>query len=402
MNERQGRPADAGRAVGRRAGTRRPEAATPAAAAFAPRAATMRDVAGRAGVSVSTVSRVVNANGYVKTGTRVLVEKAITELGFVPSGAARGLVARRTGLLGLCLPDMGPAEARYEPWPLRTPVELVEDAGHPPGGAFWGSRYFGEILRGAEYAAWEAGHALAVAVARPPQAEARVRDLAGRVDGLAVVAGSLPDSLLEHVAHRVPVVLVAGRRPADGYDHVGVDNSEGIRVLVEHLVGAHGLRDIRFVAGRPGTRDDIDRFQGFCSASRALGLPVPAEPFLRGDFTRDAGRRLAERVVAGHRSGRAALPDALVCTNDETALGFLDVLGAEGVRVPGDIAVTGFDGIDGARTSSPRLTTVEQPVADLGRLAVGVLRACLADPRLPRQDLVVPSRALVRESCGTH
>ncbi|MFE5245609.1 MULTISPECIES: LacI family DNA-binding transcriptional regulator [unclassified Streptomyces] len=362
----------------------------------------MRDVAGRAGVSVSTVSRVVNAHGYVKAGTRALVEKAITELGFVPSGAARGLVARRTGLLGLCLPDMGPAGVQQALGPLRTPVELVEDSGPGPGGATWGSLYFGEVLRGAEYAAWEADYALAVAVARPPQAEARVRDLAGRVDGLVVVAGTLPDALLEHVAHRVPVVLVAGPRPAGGYDHVGVDNGEGIRVLVEHLVGVHGLRDLRFAAGRPGTRDDIDRFRGFCSASRALGLPVPAEPVLRGDFTRDSGRRLAEQVVADHRSGRARLPEALVCTNDETALGFLDVLSAEGVRVPDDVAVTGFDGIDAARTCSPRLTTVEQPVADLGRLAVGVLEACLADPRLPRQDLVVPSRVLLRESCGTH
>ncbi len=362
----------------------------------------MRDVAGRAGVSVSTVSRVVNANGYVRTSTRLLVEEAITELGFVPSGAARGLVARRTGLLGLCLPDMGPAGVGHAPWPAGPPVELVEDSGPAPGGASWGSMYFGEILRGAEYAAWEADHALAVAVARPPHEEARVRDLAGRVDGLVVVAGTLSDALLEHVAHRVPVVLVAGPRPAGGYDHVGVDNGEGIRFLVEHLVGAHGLRDMRFVAGRPGTRDDIDRFRGFRSASKALGLPVPAEPALRGDFTRDAARLLAGQVVADHRGGRARLPEAFVCTNDETALGFLDVLSAEGVRVPDDVAVTGFDGIDGARTCSPRLTTVEQPVADLGRFAVGVLRECLADPRLPRQDLIVPSRVLLRESCGRH
>ncbi|MFB8028678.1 MULTISPECIES: LacI family DNA-binding transcriptional regulator [unclassified Streptomyces] len=362
----------------------------------------MKDVARRSGVSVSTVSRVVNASGYVKARTRLLVEKAVAELGFVPSGAARGLVARRTGLLGLCLPDTGPADPPRKPVPRRSHVELVADFGPSPGGTARGSQYFGEILRGAEYAAWEAEYALAVTVARPPQAEARIRDLAGKVDGLVVVAGTLPDALLEHVAHRVPVVLVAGRRASGGYDHVGVDNGEGIRALVEHLVGAHHLRNLQFVAGPPGTPDDIDRFRGFHAAAHRLGLSVPAEPVLRGDFTREGARRLAEEVVAGHRNGRRRLPDALVCTNDATALGFLDVLSAEGVSVPGEVAVTGFDGIDGARTCSPRLTTVEQPVADLGRLAVGVLQACLANPRLPRQDLVVPSRALLRESCGTH
>ncbi|MFD8685942.1 LacI family DNA-binding transcriptional regulator [Streptomyces sp. NPDC059651] len=362
----------------------------------------MKDVAQRSGVSVSTVSRVVNATGYVKAHTRLLVEKAITELGFVPSGAARGLVARRSGLLGLCLPDVGPAGPPRKPVPRRSQVELVADFGHAPGGTVRGSQYFGEILRGAEYAAWEADYTLAVTVARPPQAEARIRDLAGQVDGLVMVAGTLPDTLLEHVAHRVPVVLVAGRRTSGGYDHVGVDNDEGIRTLVEHLVSAHRLRDVRFVAGPPGTPDDIDRFRGFRAAARLLGLSVPMEPVLRGDFTRAGARRLAEKVVADHRSGRGHLPEALVCTNDETALGFLDVLSAEGVSVPGEVAVTGFDGSDGARTCSPRLTTVEQPVADLGRLAVSVLQACLANPRLPRQDLVVPSRVLLRESCGVH
>ncbi|MDT0346934.1 LacI family DNA-binding transcriptional regulator [Streptomyces litchfieldiae] len=366
------------------------------------RAATIRDVAKRAGVSVSTVSRVVSGTGYVNADTRRLVEKAIAELGYVPSASARGLVARRTGTLGLCLPDAGPAAHLREPARTGSGVELITDDGTAPGGPAWGSLYFGEVVRGAEFAAWQAGLSVIVAVARPPEAEARARDLAGRVDGLIVVAGTLPDDVVEHVAHRVPVVLVAGPRPAGGYDHVGVDNARGVQVLVEHLVRAHGIRDVRYVAGRAGTPDDIGRFRGFRAAMRALGLPVPAEPALRGDFSRATGRRLARGLLAEHRGGRSPMPGALVCANDETALGFLDVLTAEGFDVPGDVALTGFDGIDGGRTSSPRLTTVEQPMTGLGRLAVDVLRACLADPRLPRQDLLVPVRVLLRESCGTH
>ncbi|GAB2870486.1 LacI family DNA-binding transcriptional regulator [Streptomyces mayteni] len=373
-----------------------------AGAASLVRVATMRDVARRAGVSVSTVSRVVSGTGYVAVATRQLVERAIEELGYVPSGAARGLVARRTGMLGLCLPDVGPAADVRVPVRTGSGVEVVTDDATAPGGSSWGSLYFGEVVRGAEYAAWLAGYALTVVVARPPQAEARVRDLAGRVDGLIVVAGTLPDELLEHVAHRLPVVLLAGPRPAGGYDHVGVENARGVQALVEHLVRTHGIHDVRYVAGRANALDDIDRFRGFRVAMKAVGLPAPQEPALRGDFSRATGRRLARRLVANHRSGRVPLPGALVCANDETALGFLDVFDAEGIDVPGDVVLTGFDGIEGGRTSSPRLTTVEQPMTDLGRLAVDILRACLADPRLPRQDLHVPVRVLLRESCGTH
>ncbi|UED87579.1 LacI family DNA-binding transcriptional regulator [Streptomyces profundus] len=362
----------------------------------------MRDVSRRAGVSVSTVSRVVSGTGYVARDTRLLVERAIEDLGYVPSGPARELVARRTGMLGLCLPDVGPAADLRVAVRTGSGVEVVTDDAHVPGGPSWGSLYFGEVVRGAEFAAWQAGYALTVVVARPPQAAARTRDLAGRVDGLIVVAETLSDRLIEHVAHRLPVVLLAGPRPAGGYDHVGVENARGVQVLVEHLVRTHGIHDVRYVAGRVNTSDDVDRFRGFRAALRAVGLPAPQEPALRGDFTRAKGRSLARRLVADRRKGGVPLPGALVCANDETALGFLDVFNAEGVDVPGEVVVTGFDGIDGARTSSPRLTTVEQPMADLGRLAVDVLRACLADPTLPRQDLRVPVRVLLRESCGEH
>jgi LacI family transcriptional regulator len=217
-----------------------------------------------------------------------------------------------------------------------------------------------------------------------------------------VVAETLSQDLIRHLAHRVPVVLLSGRRPDGGYDRVGVDNAAGVRALVEHLVRDHGIRELCYVAARAGAADDAERFLGFRLALAAAGISAPASPALRGDFTRDTARQLARDLAERHRAGGPAFPRALVCANDETALGFMDVLAAEGYDVPGGVAVTGFDGIDGARTSSPRLTTVEQPMTDLGQLAVDVLRARINDPGLPRQSLVVPVRVLLRESCGTH
>lgn len=361
----------------------------------------MRDVARVAGVSVTTVSRVINGVGYVGADTRRAVQEAIESLGFVPSASARGLAARQTGMVGLCLPDAGPASASHRAAHIGGRVEIVADPAEPSA-LSWASLLFGEVIRGAELAAWRAGLALTVAVARPPEVAARARELAGRVDGLIVVAETLSDELIRHVAHRVPVVLLSGRRPAGGYDRVGVDNVAGVRALVDHLVRDHGIRDLQYVAAQEGAADDAERFHGFRLALATAGIAAPEHPILRGDFSRQTARRLARALADRRRTGGPALPGALVCANDETALGFMDVLTTQGYDVPGDVAVTGFDGIDGARTSYPRLTTVEQPMADLGRLAVDVVQARITRPGLPRQNLIVPVRVLLRESCGVH
>jgi len=362
---------------------------------------TVNDVARRSGFSKTTVSRVVNRNGFVSSAAREAILAAIDELGYVPSASARGLATRQTGMIGICLPDdcfgsSGPiSPAPDDDVTLRLEPE-------PDGPVGWGGVYSNEVMRGAEYAAWEAGLAITVTMSREPDLEARVLNMAGRVDGLVVVGEALSDEVLEHVARRVPVVVVAAREyRAPTHDHVTVSNAAGMERLVDHLVRDHALTDLVYVGGPAGVSDDDERFQGFCRALERAGLDVPAEPQLRGDFSRTTARSLGADLVARVARG-AAMPSGLVCANDETALGLLDVLTANGYRVPDDVVLTGFDGVDAARTSVPPITTVEQPMGELGRVAVDVLTRRLATPRRRPTATTVPVTVVVRASCGVH
>jgi len=180
------------------------------------------------------------------------------------------------------------------------------------------------------------------------------------------------------------------------------------------VLDGRGVADVVYVTGPSDSPDEADRHRGFDEAvagRRAAGgadLRVRVE---RGDFSRDGGRRVAEALLAlgsgsdGAGDGAApavagpALPDAVVCANDQTALGVLDVFDRAGVDVPGRVRVTGFDGIEAGRFSTPRLTTVRQPMGELGRVAVRSIVRRLTDPGMPPQRVTLPVEVLLRESC---
>lgn len=368
--------------------------------AGATRPPTIADVARRAGVSTTTVSRLLNSSGYVSPQARTATQAAIAELGYVRSASARGLASRRTGIIGLCMPDVG-SVSRIERHATGVPPVSVRVDDGARARETWGGAWFADVVRGAEHASWERGSALTLAVAREPDRTEQLHDLAGRVDGLVVVGDALSDDLLAHVARRVPVVLLAGTPSEHAAGSVTVQNTAGARALVEHLVTAHGIRRVEYVGGPEATPDDEQRFAGVREALAAAGLPVPAAPLRRGDYSRARARALAEELLPslGRPDGP---PPALVCGNDDTALGVLDVLRARGVRVPQDVVVTGFDDDDAARTAHPSVTTVRQPAADLGATAVELLDARVQDPSTPPAHVVVPVTVLLRESCGPH
>jgi LacI family transcriptional regulator len=415
------------------------------------KAPTVYDVAAHAGVSIATVSRVLRRPDDVRPETRARVLDSVRSLGYVPSGAARGLAGRRHGVLGLFLPGHDGIDLPEPDWDRvadASRIPLIDDREGrptPPAPTGSGTRitagttadaprtasnpanlYFDEVLRGAEVESWRRGFALMVAAGRGSSREVMLNDIAGRVDGLAVLAQTVPDDLLAHVSRRIPVVVLADSRPGDELDHVSVDNAAGMRALTEFVLGrvagepraagekserGDGLEpagsrsrvaDLVYVAGPGDSPDEADRHRGFdqavaaatAAATRQGHGPVRVR-VERGDFSREGGRRAGEALVASPDP----LPQAVVCANDQSALGVLDAFVAHGVDVPGRVAVTGFDGIEAGRFSTPRLTTVRQPMNDLGRVAVRTIVTRLTDPTAPPQRVTLPVEVLLRESC---
>lgn len=339
-----------------------------------PRRSTIYEVAKLSGVSTATVSRVMqNTSGYSpRTRDRVLA--AASEIGWLPNGTARGLAKRRAGIVGLLFSDLASSGAAEEESPL----------------------YVDQVIRGAERAATKAGEAVLIAATRGSSGRELAMSLATKVDGLLIVAHSLDEPDISALGERLPVVVLSDRAGGrTDLDSVGVDNRGGMQAVVQHLVNEHRHHRLVFVAGPRQAPDSTERFAGFRQAVRAAGLPCPTTPHAVGDFTQSGGARAVHALL---REGPA--PDVIVCANDEMAFGALSVLAERKLRVPDDVAVTGFDDLALARHMQPPLTTVAQPMRELGAEAVRVVLARVADRNLERRETVLPTRLVVRRSCG--
>jgi LacI family transcriptional regulator len=344
-------------------------------------APTVYDVAERAQVSIATVSRVYRNPDTVRAQTRDRVLAVARELGYVPSGNARGLASRTTGVLGLCFPDYADPD-----------VDNLEDEIDDPDHML----YADEITRGMERAARRHGYALLIAASLEGGPESLVAKVAGRVDGFAVLARTVPTEDLEIISRRLPIVMIAGPREIDHLDHLQVANEDGEYELTRHLIDDHGLTRLAFISGGEDSPDAADRFRGFQRALDGAGLPVPAGPATRGNFTQADGRAAAERLLdAGGEP-----PQALVCANDQMAVGALQTLERRGIQVPRDVAVAGFDGIPLGRVVRPSLTTVSQPMRRLGEAAVDLLVERLGEPEREPRSVLLPVTQTRRGSCG--
>jgi LacI family transcriptional regulator len=254
--------------------------------------------------------------------------------------------------------------------------------------------YIDQVIRGAEREAAAAGVAVLIAATRGAGRKL-ARTVVGQVDGLVVLARSLPVTDIETFSRSVPIVVLADRSNGSRVDYVGAANRDGMRELTAHLLTAHRFTRLAFVGGPARSPDSEERFAGFRIALREAGLPVPGRPAADGGFTEAGGARAMRTLLA---SGKP--PQAVLFGNDEMAVGGLAVLRAAGLRVPSGIAVTGFDDIALSRHVQPSLTTVRQPMHDLGQQAVRVLLARMAKPASRHQSLVLPTQLVVRRSCG--
>jgi LacI family transcriptional regulator len=346
---------------------------------------TLYDVARHAGVSIATVSRVLHGQGPVRENTRARVRSAIDDLGYVPDGAAQSLARSRKDVIGLvAVEHMGLKPDQYD-------IEAMS------------LLFYDEVLRGVELRLREKAWSLLITFLREDDAtvqgdgpmQSRLLALSGKVDGLLIGEGILPPPLLAKLARRLPLVVVAGDTAQRGVDVVSADNWSGAHALVEHLVVAHGRRRLFHIDG-PATAPDAKERR------LAMHAVIEANPgtdlvgSFSGLFSVMSGQ---EGTVAMLANGRE-LPDALVCANDQMAIGALNALAARGLRVPDDIAVVGFDDIFPASLCDPPLTTVHQPIRRLAEVACDRLIERIAAPVLrPAQELL-PTELVLRSSCG--
>jgi LacI family transcriptional regulator len=255
--------------------------------------------------------------------------------------------------------------------------------------------YVDQVIRGAERAATSVGNAVLIAATQSGSGRRLAFSVAGKVDGLVVLARSLPDEEIAALSKIVPVVVLANHQARRGHDYVGADNRGGSRALTAHLIGVHGHTDLLYLAGPEQSPDSEERFAGFQDALRHAGLRVPDRPEGTGAFTEAGGDQAVRALIS-----RGRRPRAIVCGNDEMALGAMTALRAARLRIPADVAVTGFDDISAGRHVKPTLTTVRQPMRDLGERSVSLLLDRIAGTEAGHQSVVLPTEMIIRRSCG--
>ena len=305
---------------------------------------TLEEVARLAGVGRGTVSRVVNGSPRVSARTRGLVEEAIAELGYVPNRAARALAAGTTDAVALVVPE---AETR-----------------------FFAEPYFPGILRGvsAELAARDTQ--LLLTLIRDERERERFAQYAAshRVDGALLVSMHGDDPLPELLAeHGLPVVLNGRRSATESLPHVDTDNTAGARSAVEHLLRT-GRGTVATIGGPADMFVARCRAAGYREALRAAGREVDERLVLSGDFTEEGGYRAMRRLLEVEPR-----LDAVFCASDVMAAGARLALRESGRRVPEQVALVGFDDSAIARHMDPPLTSVRQPIEEMGREMVRVL-----------------------------
>ncbi len=326
---------------------------------------TIKHVAAEAGVSIATVSRVLNDKGPVNEATRARIRAVAERLRYVPHGAARSLITNQTNAVGVLLPDI------Y-------------------------GEFFSEVIRGIDLGSRHSGFHLLVSSSHGDRAEieAVLRATRGRVDGLIVMSPDLDAEMLRaNLPETLPLVLLNCHGEGSSFDSIVIDNYGGAIAMVRHLA-EFGHRRIALVKGPAGNFDARERLRGYRDAVRTLPGGWVASLELEGDFTEEAGYRAGIRALA-----LRPRPTAVFAANDAMAIGVLSALRDSGLRVPEDVSLGGFDDIPISRFMAPPLTSVRIPMADLGGHAVTRLMHAIAMKNLHgRRHEVIPTTLVARGS----
>ncbi|MFC4452551.1 LacI family DNA-binding transcriptional regulator [Deinococcus sonorensis] len=330
-------------------------------------AVTLADIASHAGVSKMTVSKVVNKQPGISEATRQRVLQAIEDLGYTANASARALAGGRTNTLGVVVPSIGP-------------------------------QYISEVVRGADLTAYDAGLDLLISTTQEDTIHERQnvgRLTRGLVDGLLMVLPRSLDRYAEALQQaRVPVVVVASADSAVPFPLVDADHYHGARLAVSHLLEL-GHQRIGFIAGRRETSASLERLRGYREGLLTAGLPFDPGLVRPGEYTQPGGFAAARALLDLPQP-----PTAIFAANDLSAFGAMEAIKDRGLRVPDDLSVIGFDDIPHAGQVHPALTTIRQPLVEMGTAGTRMLLNLLHGGLPVTERLVLPTELVVRASTG--
>lgn len=331
---------------------------------------TLEEIAKQAGVSRSTVSRVVNNQQNVDPGTRAKVLAIADNLNYQPNIAARGLAAGRSRVLGLVIP-MGVSTLFTDP-------------------------YFPLLIQGISTACNEQDHSVMLWLADPEYERRTISQVlrGGLIDGVIVASALVDDAVCEALcSDNKPFVLI-GRHPThNGISYVDVDNVGSSKEMVAYLLRL-GYQRVATIGGPEGMIAGSDRLRGYLSALRDRRLRADPNLTVYSDFTEAGGFAAMQRLLPFK-------PDAVFAASDTMAIGAMRAIREAGLKVPGDIGVAGFDDMPFASRTDPPLTTVRQPIQRAGAVAVETLIDLVAHPNSPPRRIILPTELVIRASCGS-
>lgn len=331
---------------------------------------TLEQIAELAGVSRSTVSRVINDHPNVRPEVRERVWQVIRQVGYQPHAAARSLVTNRTQIIGLIIPQ--------------AVTTIFTDP------------FFPLLIRGiADECNAHHYHLMLSLFSDPTEQEGLYQRVlrGGYLDGVIVASTTLDDPLIPRLLRDQVAFVSVGRYPDERVNYVDVDNVNGARMATEHLLRL-GHRHIATVTGPLGMMAGHDRLEGYRQALEARGVSVDEELIAPGDFTEDGGRAAMRRLLDHN-------PTAVFVASDTMAVGAMKAIKEAGLRVPEDIAVVSFDDLPVASIVEPPLTTVRQPIQRLGSTAVDILLNLIEHQGEGTQKVILPTELVVRASCGS-
>lgn len=331
---------------------------------------TLEDIAKQAGVSRSTVSRVVNGDPNVSDKARKRVNQVILATGYHPHAAARSLATQRSWMIGLVLP--------------RTVSNFFVDP------------YFPRLTQGVAQACNRHNYTLGLFLLATKEDEKRLiprLTSRGLLDGILLQTAPRGDKLLDRLFNTDIPLVIAGRPfYTNGISYIDVDNVNSAYGAVCHLIQL-GYRRIGTITGRMSSTTGIDRKEGYLKAIAEQGWALDDNLIVEGDFTEKSGYRAMKRLLPFH-------PEAIFAASDSMAIGAIRAAREAGFRVPKDIAFVGFDDLPIASQSNFRLTTVRQPIVEFGAKSVDILIDLIENGIEPPRRLIMDTELLIRESCG--